>query len=236
MHKLTTTLLAVLFGSASFAGVAYTQALHPLSAHSGLFASTAAIARADEDDNQQGDNQDGEGHGRQNCVNPAGHERGWCKHGNQYGGNYGGGNYSTISGTVIAMNGDLVQFREDNGATITLNQRNLLANGYGLNVGGHYTLRGYWNNNMFLAQGNGSSGGYYGNNNGYPYGGSTSIQGVITSIHGNQVTLLQGLFSTITVNDQQALNNGSAQNLYVGRNITAYGFWNGNTFYATSIG
>ncbi len=222
MHKLSNAIMAVLFGSVSFAGIAYTQALHP---------STAAVARADEGD--QGD----EHHGGQSCVNPAGHERGWCKHGDRngnYNGNYPGGNYSTISGTVIAMNGDLVQFREDNGATITLNQRNLRASGYGLNVGSHYTLRGYWNNNMFLAQGTG--GGYYGNNNGYPYGGNTSIQGVITSIHGNRVTLLQGLFSTITVDDQQALNNGSAQNLYVGRNITAYGFWSGNTFYATSIG
>jgi len=234
MHKLTNAIMAVLFGSASFAGIAYTQALHPSNAHTGIFAFTAAVARADEGENEQGDQGGDEHHGGQGCVNPAGHERGWCKHGDRNS-NDRGGNYSTISGTVIASNGDLVQFREDNGATITLNQRNLLANGYGLNVGSHYTLRGYWNNNMFLAQATG--GGYYGNNNnGYPYGGSTSIQGVVTSVHGNRVTLLQGLFQTITVDDQQALNNGSAQNLYVGRNITAYGFWSGSTFYATSIG
>lgn len=183
---------------------------------------------------------DGGGHGRgnpQSCVNPAGHERGWCKHGNsnQYGsgGSNRGGNYSTISGTVIAVNGDIAQFREDNGTTITVNQGSLLGSGMGLNTGSHYTLRGYWSNNMFVAQGNGSGG--YGN--GYPYpGGQTSIHGIITAVSNNRVTIMQGLFSSVTINDQQALNNGSAQNLYVGRSITAYGYWNGGTFYATSIG
>jgi hypothetical protein len=140
---------------------------------------------------------------------------------------------ATISGTVIAVNGDLVQFREDNGSTISLNQSALLDSGMSLNVGGHYALRGYWNDNMFIAQ---NTGGYYGNNNGYPYGGNTSIHGLVTSINGNRVTLMQGLFSTITVDDQQALNNGSAQSLYVGRSVTAYGFWSGDVFYATSIG
>jgi hypothetical protein len=140
---------------------------------------------------------------------------------------------TTISGSVIAVNGDLVQFREDNGATISLNQSALLDSGMSLTAGGHYSLRGYWSNDMFVAQANGAD---YGNNNGYPYGGSTSIHGVITSISGNRVTLLQSLFSTITVDDQQALNNGSAQDLYVGRSVTAFGFWNGSVFYATTIG
>ena len=247
MHKFTTALLAALFGAASFAGTAYSQALHPERAHSGLLASGPAIALADDDDNDDQGDRGERGRGNSNsCINPAGHQRGWCKHGNRngrYNGNYGS-NYSTISGTVIAVNGDLVQFRQDNGATMTINQRNLLNNGGGLNVGGHYTLRGYWNNNMFIAQANG---GYYGGNNngypnnGYPYPGNggnanASVQGVITAVNGNHVTIMQGLFQSITVDDQQALNNGSAQNLYVGRSVTAYGFWSGNTFYATSIG
>jgi hypothetical protein len=158
------------------------------------------------------------------CINPAGHERGSCKNRNR--------NSSSISGMVIAVNGDLVQFREDNGATISLNQSALLNSGMRLNVGGHYSLRGSWSDDMFVAE---SGAGYYGNN-GYPYGGSVSVQGVITSINGNRLTLLQGLFSTVTVDDQQALNNGAAQDLYVGRSVTAYGFWNGAVFYATSIG
>jgi hypothetical protein len=85
---------------------------------------------------------------------------------------------------------------------------------------------------MFVAQ---SPNAYGGNQNGYPYGGSTTLQGVILSIHGSRITLLQGLFSTVTVDDQQALNNGSAQNVSVGRDVTAYGFWSGRVFYATSI-
>lgn len=241
MHKLTTALLATLFGAASFAGTAYSQALHPASAHPGLLAAAPAVALADDDDDQG----DEGGHGRGNphsCVNPAGHERGWCKNGrgqNRYNGSYGG-NYTTISGTVVAVNGDLVQFHRDNGSMATVNQGSLLNNGMGLNTGGHYTLRGYWSNNLFIAQPNG---GYYGNNNnnnGYPYPGNgnanSSVRGVITAVSGNHVTIMQGLFSSITIDDQQALNNGSAQNLYVGRSITAYGFWSGNLFYATSIG
>jgi V8-like Glu-specific endopeptidase len=98
-------------------------------------------------------------------------------------------------------------------------------------------LQGYYSNNMFVAQSNGA---YYGNGtagNGYPYPGSTaSVQGIVTSISGSRVTIMQGLFSTITIDDQQALNNGTAQNLYVGRSVTAYGYWNGGTFFATSIG
>lgn len=182
-----------------------------------------------------GDHGDG-GRGRQqSCINPAGHERGWCKHERRnarYGsGNYG--NYSTIAGTVIAVNGDIAQFRQNNGATITINQSGLLRSGMGLNVGSYYTLRGYWNNNLFVAQ----SGG---NTNGYPYpnngNANATVQGVITSVNGDRVTIMQGLFQSITINDQQALNNGSAQNLYVGRSITAYGYWSGGTFFATSIG
>lgn len=173
--------------------------------------------------------------GPHDCVNPAGHQRGWCKNGNSYGNDSGGyrNNYSTISGTVLAVNGDLAQFHDDNGTTVTINQGSLLNDGMGLDVGGHYTLRGYWSNNMFVAQNN-TYGGY---GNGYPQPGSvTSVRGVVTAVSNNHVTIMQGLFSAITVDDQQALNNGTAQNLFVGRSVTAYGYWNGGTFYATSIG
>ena len=183
---------------------------------------TGALSRADEDN--------GNPHG---CVNPAGHTRGWCKHGNSYGNQSGGyrNNYTTISGTAVAINGDIAQFREDNGSTVTVNQSALLGSGMGLYVGGHYALRGYWNNNMFVAQANGNGG------NGYPYPGSTaSVHGLIIGISNNRVTIMQGLFSSLTIDDQQAIYNGTAQNLFVGRTITAYGYWNGNTFYATSIG
>lgn len=232
-RKLTITLLAALFAGTSFTGIALTQATHP---------GMAAVARADDDDHDrgyQGGDDQGENHGNPHgCVNPAGHTRGWCKH-NGNNGNYRGGNYVTISGTVLAINGDIAQFREDNGTTVTVNQSSLLQAGQPLSVGGHFALHGYFSNNMFIAQ---AGGGYYGNTypnngNGYPYpGANASVHGIVTSISGNRVTVMQGLFSTITIDDQQALNNGTAQNLYVGRNVTAYGYWNGGTFYATSIG
>lgn len=227
MRKLTITLLAALFAGTSFTAIAFTQATHP---------GMAAVARADDGHGRGHGDDQGEDHGRGNphgCVNPAGHTRGWCSH------NGGTGNYVTISGTVLAVNGDLVQFRQDNGNTITLNQSGLLRSGQQLQIGGHYTLQGYYSNNMFIAQANGNYNGGYngGNNNGYPYPGATAnVHGIVTSISGNRVTIMQGLFATITIDDQQALNNGTAQNLYVGRSITAYGYWNGGTFFATSIG
>jgi hypothetical protein len=144
--------------------------------------------------------------------------------------------YTTISGTVIAINGELAQFREDNGTTVTIDQSNLLANGQPLTAGGHFALHGYFSNNIFYAQANGTNGAPSGAN-GYPYPGSTaSVQGIITSIDGSRVTMMQGLFSTLTVDDQQALNKGTAQNLVVGHSVTAYGYWSGSVFYATSIG
>lgn len=223
MRKFTITLLAALFAGTSFTGIALTQATHP---------GMAAIARADDDGNDNGGGERGRGNPH-NCINPAGHMRGWCKHNGEDNGHNRGGNYVTISGTVLAVNGDIAQFRQDNGSTITINQSQLLRSGQPLAVGGHYTLQGYFSNNMFVAQ---TNGGYYGNN-GYPNSGANaSVHGVVTSISGSRVTIMQGLFSSITIDDQQALNNGTAQNLYPGRTITAYGYWNGGTFYATSIG
>ena len=169
------------------------------------------------------------------CVNPAGHERGWCKHGD---GNDRSSNFVTVSGTVVASNGDIATFREDNGSTIPIDERNLLASGTQLQVGAHYVLRGYWSNNLFVVQSNNNRyyNGYGGNGSPYPGNANASVQGIITAVSGNRVTIMQGLFSSVTVNDSQALNNGSAANLFVGRSVTAYGYWNGGTFYATSIG
>jgi hypothetical protein len=78
-------------------------------------------SREDNDEDDQGED---EGH---HCVNPAGHERGWCKHhnrngyyggynggynnggynGNPNGGYYGGAN-QTVSGVVTGVNGSQV--------------------------------------------------------------------------------------------------------------------------------
>ncbi|MDE2481360.1 MAG: hypothetical protein KGN02_04130 [bacterium] len=109
-------------------------------------------------------NDDREGQDRGNphgCVNPAGHERGWCK--NQgYGNGYAG---------------------------------------YG----------GYGNSNATLA-------------------------GVITSVNGNTVTILQGL-TTRSFDASQAFQRGAVSGqLYPTRSITAYGYYDGTGyFHAVSI-
>jgi hypothetical protein len=140
----------------------------------------------------------------------------------------------TISGTVLAINGDLAQFREDNGTTVTVDQHALLAAGQPLTLSGHFALHGYFNNNIFIAQPN--RGAYDERANGFPSPGSTAkVEGVVTAISGDRVTLMQGLYATITIDDQLALDKGTAQNLQVGTSITAYGYWSGSTFYATSI-
>lgn len=141
----------------------------------------------------------------------------------------------TIAGTVLAINGDLVQFREDDGTTITVDQHQLIAAGQPLTLGGHFALHGYFVNDMFVARANAARTGAI--SNGYPAaGGTASVQGIITSIEGSSVTIMQGLFSTIAIDDQLAVNRGMAQHLSVGRSVTAYGYWSGGTFFATSIG
>lgn len=168
------------------------------------------------------------------CINPAGHERGWCK---RDGGSRR--NAAIVSGSVIAINGDLAQLRQDNGAPVTIDQTDLLRDDQPLQLGAHYVLDGYYSNNLFIAE---SYGSYSGANatypsNGYPYPGATaSVRGIITAVSGDHLTIMQGLFSTVTINDQQALDNGTAQNLTIGRSVTAWGYWSGGTFYATSIG
>jgi hypothetical protein len=173
------------------------------------------------------------------CTNKAGRVQGSCKHAARtppHATSKPRPNYTTISGTVIAINGELAQFREDDGTTVTIDQSNLLANGQPLTAGGHFALHGYFSNNIFYAQANGGNGAGNGAN-GYPYPASTtSVQGIITSVNGSRVTIMQGLFSTLTIDDQQALKNGTAQNLIVGRSVTAYGYWSGSVFYATSVG
>ena len=79
-----------------------------------------------------------------------------------------------------------------------------------------------------------------GNGNGYGgdgrYGrGNASVSGVITGINGNEVIVHQGLLSALTIDDQPALDNRRTGRVYVGRTITAYGYWRNNVFFATSI-
>lgn len=82
--------------------------------------------------------------------------------------------------------------------------------------------------------------GQYGNNcysNGGNYGGqygNASITGTIIAVNGNQVTILSN-FQPVTINDQPALDNRTSGRVAVGRSVTAYGYWQGGTFFATRI-
>lgn len=154
-----------------------------------------------------------------NCANPSGNKRGWCKGTGTYKGRYGN-RVTSISGTVTAVNGNLVTFQRDNGSTITV----LDNNGTTLNVGSHYTLNGQMVNGQFVL---GSSNGTYGQSN-------QTLTGTIMAVGNGTVTLI-GLPPT-TINVQQAINNGATNgSLSIGRSITAYGYYSNNVFYATAI-
>ena len=72
--------------------------------------------------------------------------------------------------------------------------------------------------------------------NGYPPGaGNITIAGVIAGIDGSRLSVKQDDRHTIIIDDAQAMDRGAAQNLYVGRPITAAGFWSGGVFYAMAI-
>lgn len=229
MNRLLSASLAGIFGTASTFAVLASGVGMPAN-HAALLSSQASIARAD-DDNNQGD----EGHGGKNCVNPAGHTRGWCKH-NGSEDNNGRHRYrrgTTLNGTVLAVNGNMVQFRLDNGQVITVNDQSLLNAGQTLNVGQHYTLRGSVSNGVFYASANGY------NNNGYGNGGNyaQSISGTIVSVNGNTLQLARGGLNLVTVDFTQAAQSGRINgSLTPLRAIRVYGYPNGNgVFIATSI-
>lgn len=182
------------------------------------------FAPAFADGHGDGHGSHGDDHGSQNCVNSRGHENESCNR-NGNGNNRG---TTSISGTVLGFNNNTMQFRLDSGQVINVNTNNAQNNGTSYSIGGHYTLTGRYANGVFIANNNNN----YNNNNGS--NSNANIRGIITSVNGSSVTLLQGL-TQVTINDQAAINNNQANNLYVTRTVTAYGYWNGGTFYATSI-
>jgi hypothetical protein len=89
----------------------------------------------------------------------------------------------------------------------------------------------------------------YPNQSGYPnqYGsnpcvayGNTILRGQIVAVNGNMVSIREqnpnGYYGqVITLNDQPALNNRTSGRVYIGRWVTAYGYWQYGTFYATRL-
>src|SRR5438477_9422378 len=146
------------------------------------------------------------------CINPAGNTRGWCK-------SHAGGDFMT--GTVTSINGNLATVLLSNGQSVTVDAS-------GLTIGEHITLRGSFQNGVFVPNGQPLS------NFGGPFSGA-SVRGLIISVSGNSIQIAQGL-SLITVDASNAAARGAINGVLVpGRTITAYGSWNGSTFVATSI-
>ncbi|HEY8314033.1 MAG TPA: hypothetical protein VIG51_07635 [Candidatus Baltobacteraceae bacterium] len=88
-------------------------------------------------------------------------------------------------------------------------------------------------------QNNGNCGNYGNGNGGYggrnQRGGNSQVSGLIVGVNGNQITLQEGIGRQIRVNDQPALDRQQTGRVYVGRSVTAYGYYQNATFYATSI-
>jgi len=210
MIKVHVALLASIFGLSAATGVALTQAQHPSDA-SGIFGGSALIAKADADDNDRG----GRGRGRwqngqYNCNNqpPYGQARGRHRNRDNDGDRDDRGD------------------RDDNG-----NRGNGRWNRNGQYNGqyGQYGQYGYGNCGY-----NGQYNGQYGQYGQYGQQGNAVVRGVITSVNGSMVTIMQGIGGqTITINDQPALNNQATGRVTVGRYVTAYGYYQGGMFYAT---
>lgn len=146
------------------------------------------------------------------CVNPAGNTRGWCK--SQTGSDF-------MTGTVTSINGNVATVMLSNGQSVTVNAN-------GLTVGQQITLRGSFQNGVFVPNGSPLS------NYGGPYS-SASVRGMIISVSGNTIQIVQGL-SLISIDASNAISRGAVNGTLIpGRTITAYGNWNGSTFIATSI-
>ena len=226
MQKFYSALLATAFAATSALAIFVTSAQAPqLGGRVALLGGAPQAALADRDDHDRG-NSDA-------CVNPAGHEKGWCKHGendDQPGDNghhhrkhnrHGNGSFSAISGTVTAVNGNMATVRLDNGQYVTVQE-----NGTVLNVGQHVNLNGCYQNNVFVL-------GCYANNN-YPSGNNQQISGTILSVSGNTLTLAG--IPPVTIDISQAVANGQVNGqLTPLRHVTIYGYYQNGAFFATSV-
>ena len=229
--KLRPLASAAVFAGVTSAAMLFGSLATPASSGTTFGVFTAQAAFADEDDERgQGNRQD------QNCINPAGHERGRCDHGDgeherhfkhhkhhKHGDN---SQYATISGTVLSVNGNTAQIRLDDGRTITVDTA-----GTQVGIGQHLSLNGCYQNGIFVVNCNGSQ--YGGNGNGSGYG-QQQVHGTILSVSGNIVTLLGLPPVRVDISRAQA-NNAIYGQLTIARSITAYGYSQNGTFYATSI-
>jgi hypothetical protein len=146
-----------------------------------------------------------------------------------------------ISGTITQVNGHLVTIQRTEG-TMIVNDQPALDNRMTGNVavGRQVVARGYWQGGTFYATS-------FADANVYGYAGMTepgsglidrlrgAVHGTITAVSGHLVTVRGADGNTIVINDQPALNRRLTGNVAVGRNVVAVGYWEGGTFYATTV-
>lgn len=246
MKKFFPAILATAFATSSALAIFASAAQQPqFSGRVALLGASAQAAFADDRDdnhgNDQGENRDNRG-ASQDCVNPAGHEKGWCKHGdnednqgdegnhNRKHGKHHNGSGSAglnrISGTVTAVNGNSATVRLDNGQYVQVQE-----NGTWLNVGQHYNLNGCYQNSVFVLGCNTNNN--YPNNN-YPGGNNQQISGTVLSVSGNTLTLVG--IPPVKVDISRAISNGQVSGqLTPFRHVTIYGYYQNGAFYATSV-
>jgi hypothetical protein len=236
MKRFFFALVSTAFAATSVLSILVTSAQSPLvSGRAALLSAASQAALAEKDDRGNNDDRGNSG----DCVNPAGHEKGWCKHQNEnnQGDNedhkrkhrkHGNGSRSNgsnslnaISGTVTAVNGTNATVRLDNGQIVTVRE-----NGTQLNVGQHVNLNGCYQNGVFVL-------GCYANNN-YPTGNSQQISGTILSVSGNTLTLAG--IPPVSIDISRAIANGQVNGqLTPLRHVTISGSYQNGAFYATSI-
>lgn len=229
MNKFYIASLAAAFTAASSLAVLAGGAQQTATSQQGLFSNAPTLALADREDrgNRNDDNEDqnDQGNGPHGCVNPAGHTRGWCKHNGENddhgrGREHGNRGTTTLYGTVLGINGNVITFRRDNGQVVTVIDNN----GTMLNVGQHYSLRVYNQNGQYVLGGSGY------NNGGNGQYGNQTVSGTIALVTGNTLTFTNG--RTIDISQVNGNTNGALTPL---RNITAYGYVSNGVFYAQYI-
>lgn len=68
-----------------------------------------------------------------------------------------------------------------------------------------------------------------------PAPAQAEVSGIIVGIDANMLTVQINPEQSVVVNDEPALHRMDTGRVYTGRVITAYGYWNGGEFVATSI-
>jgi hypothetical protein len=142
----------------------------------------------------------------------------------------------TIAGTLLSLSGTSGWFREEDG-TMDIVDVTALSHTAPLRLDTPYVFTGFWSGNRFIVMPKSPQSSARGTGNGAPLPGSTSsIQGTIVGMSATRLTVALNASRIVQVDDQAAIVAGFGRDLSVGRRISAYGYWCGRTFFATSLG